>query len=76
MSESVTAIAEALDAWQLSQPLSIEPLEGGINAHTWLVYCAAELFVAVLSLSNVWFFRATRGKTTHKKIGTYHAAAG
>jgi hypothetical protein len=24
----------------------------------------------------VWYFRATRGNTIHKKIGKYHAAAG
>jgi Ser/Thr protein kinase RdoA (MazF antagonist) len=48
LSEYPTTITGALDAWQLPGQLRIEPLEGGINSHTWLVHSAAELFVAKL----------------------------
>lgn len=29
-----------------------------------------------IAFSCVWFFRAVRGKTIHKRIGKHHAAAG
>jgi Ser/Thr protein kinase RdoA (MazF antagonist) len=55
LSESATTIAVALDAWQILGPLRIEPLEGGINSHTWLIHSAAELFVAKLVGDNTTF---------------------
>jgi uncharacterized cupin superfamily protein len=55
LSETPAAITIALDAWHLSGPLRIEPLEGGINSHTWLVHSAAELFVAKLVGDTVTF---------------------
>jgi Ser/Thr protein kinase RdoA (MazF antagonist) len=55
LSETATPIAVALGAWQLPGQLRIEPLEGGINSHTWLVHSAAELFVAKLVGDNVTF---------------------
>lgn len=36
-------------------PLSIEPLEGGINSHTWLVHSAAEQYVAKLASDRATF---------------------
>jgi Ser/Thr protein kinase RdoA (MazF antagonist) len=55
LSETPTPIALALDAWQLPGPLRIEPLEGGINSHTWRVRSATGLFVAKLVGNNTTF---------------------
>jgi hypothetical protein len=44
-----SSIIAALDAWQLADPLRIEPLEGGSNSHAWRVRAATELFVAKLA---------------------------
>jgi Ser/Thr protein kinase RdoA (MazF antagonist) len=42
------SLLAALGAWRLPDPLRIEPLEGGINSHTWRVDAAGISFVAKL----------------------------
>ena len=49
MSDLLTPVSSALDAWDLARPLQIEPLGGGINSHTWRVQGANGLFVAKLA---------------------------
>ena len=49
LSEALPGILQALDAWQLPEPCSIAPLEGGMNSHAWRVEAAGELFVAKLA---------------------------
>jgi Ser/Thr protein kinase RdoA (MazF antagonist) len=55
LSETTTSVVVALGAWQLPGPLRIEPLEGGINSHTWRVHSATDLFVAKLVGDNMTF---------------------
>jgi Ser/Thr protein kinase RdoA (MazF antagonist) len=55
LSEAPTPIIAALDAWQLPAPLRIEPLEGGINSHTWSVHSPTDRFVAKLVGNNTTF---------------------
>jgi homoserine kinase type II len=49
------SISAALEAWGLAEPLSIEPIEGGINSHTWRVESPGGLFVAKLADDNPSF---------------------
>jgi homoserine kinase type II len=53
--EILTSVTKALEAWDLARPLSIEPIAGGINSHTWRVESPGGLFVAKLADHNPAF---------------------
>jgi Ser/Thr protein kinase RdoA (MazF antagonist) len=48
-------IMAALEAWEISAPLTLEPLLGGYNSRTWRVSCDAGEFVAKLVPSSATF---------------------